>query len=172
MRDTALVCKRWSALCLDNPPQHRDSSITLHPLVGSTFLHWMAKCGKRTESITIDIKCERDDLLPRALLCQTLTIIAPAYPKLRRLEIVFPGCWGLDRTFFESQGYCWNNFADCLPLFRQLDHLQLLGIKFRSGEADGEQWGQGGARSLVPQNFFQGMTLQVSTPARLLRSCL
>lgn len=62
VRDVVLVCKRWSHLCLENPPQQEALTLTLDASTRSSYLRWLARTGKavqKTEVILPDLQVPR-----------------------------------------------------------------------------------------------------------------
>jgi len=74
VRDTVLVCKRWSTLCLDHPPRNPQLAIQLKKDYHPTYLHWIAKQGGSGSGECVDLTL--GVALPRSLVSQTISCLA------------------------------------------------------------------------------------------------
>jgi hypothetical protein len=157
-----LVCKRWSTLCLQNPPQKRTLALTLDSHVHSTYLRWLGKTGKAVQEMKLLLP---EVHLPRTLVSQALSIIAITQPNLRELAVclTYFDPESYLQSYLQSSGVHWDNFAGCLRLFSQLETLRLHGIKFISGIVEEEE-GDEDDEGVAATDFFQGMILKVLPP--------
>lgn len=81
------MCKRWSILCLENPPPNQDLVIYVESTLSPTLIHWIAKLGHYLRAVVVTIS---DLDLPWTLLAQVLSVLALSLPRLRRLRITLP----------------------------------------------------------------------------------
>ena len=61
VRDTVLVCKRWSTLCLENPPHHAKLVIQLQNTTTPSYLTWLAQSSRRAEKLGIIINSKSSE---------------------------------------------------------------------------------------------------------------
>jgi len=83
VRDTVLVCKHWSSLCLQNAPRVSELEVQLKKDCSPSYLHWIAKLGASVRCVEIDVGV----YLPRSLTSQTIGCLAFRHPHLRKLLI-------------------------------------------------------------------------------------
>ncbi len=157
-----LVCKRWSALCLANPPQSRALAVRVEA-ASASYLSWVAKSSRHAESIRVDCPFGKTRL-PKLVLSQTLTSLALSSPRLQTLTIEFPGFSPDDyfKSMMKRQGYDWDNCAGCLHLFPRLETLCLRDVRFLTDESlanEDPDWED--EDNSVPLDYFEGMTLNV-----------
>jgi hypothetical protein len=162
VRDVLLVCKRWSTLCLQNPPQQQNLIFELNSSIHSTYLRWLAKTGKAVQKMDLHLP---DFFVPRTLVSQTLSIIAITQPNMVELVVHLPqfdpGAYA--KSSLQASGVHWDNFAGCLPLLSQLEVLKLWNVKFIPGIDEDDEDDEEDEASVMP-DFFDGMTLKVHPP--------
>ena len=160
-----LVCKRWSNLCLENPPQLAEATFQLQNTTAPSYLTWLAQSSRRAEKLRITSLNDQHPgksypLLPQQSLNSLLVRLSTCSPLLRTLaisgpheeEFTFQGDCG-----YLEQGYVWDHWAGSLHLLSQLEHL-ILDVEF--GPVDPDLADYGDVR--VPQDFFTGMNLKVT----------
>jgi len=66
-----LICKHWSSLCLQNPPQDQVLCIELSRTTHATYLQWVGQADPAVQKVVIDMRELQE--LPKALLAQVLS---------------------------------------------------------------------------------------------------
>ena len=171
VRDTVLVCKRWSTLCLQNPPQHAELAFQLQDTTAPSYLTWLAQSSQRAEKLSISIADaqvfdeefeEQYPLLPQQSLNSLLGLLFTGSSMLRTLAIIGPHNQDefihLEDYDYMEQGYTWDHWVGSLQLLRQLEHL-ILAVEFVPGR---EQLNPVPENFFTaPQDFFTDMNLKV-----------
>jgi len=93
VRDVVLVCKRWSTLSLDDPPQNQKLQVFINSSsdMDEAYLLWVQKLGPSVREVEIDVTgYDAAGYLPGGLLSRALAICALSMPLLWRLAIRLP----------------------------------------------------------------------------------
>ena len=162
-----LVCKRWTYLCLENPPQLSEMAIQLRNIASPRYLSWLAKSATRAEKLHLTTLGPQPpsmeySLLRKESLHDLLTRLSICSPKLGKLSItcpqnreVFNDARNPGECAYQWQGYIWHHWAESLQLMRQVEHLH-LSVEFVPVTAEAEPI----SFCPPPQDFFRGMALQ------------
>ena len=137
------------------------------------FLAWVARSMGLVESLHRELPGYP---LPKSMLAQALSVFAISSPCLRELLIECPDMFH-DEAFFEDRPWCWykhqgwdwDNWASCLPMFHGLTRLSIYSVRFIPDipailEVEEHEEEDEPASLLIPQDFFDGMKLQVCLP--------
>ena len=162
VRYTVLVCKRWSTLSLENPPQYKELAFQLQNTSSPSYLTWLAQSAGHAEKLDITTMSAKPPgegypWLPRQSLNNLLAMLSVCSPLLRTLAIKGPPQQDEfkfqddEDSFYMLQGYRWEHWGDTLALLRQVDHL-ILAVEFAPLI---------GGPNTVPQEIFMGMKLKV-----------
>ena len=165
---TVLVCKRWSDLCLENPPQQAELAVQLQNTSAPSYLAWLADSSRHAERLDITINPRIPPrgypLLPQQSLNSLLTKLSTCSPLLRTLAISVPHDYeeivAVEDCDYTGQGYTWDSWASSLRLLSQVENI-ILEVEFVPNPNTLSHGGELIQGSPVPQDIFMGLNLQV-----------